>query len=103
MQKKKILEKDIAKYLSSKLRKLGIEHRRSAWIGRSHAPDFFIMVNGGEWVETKRPGEKPRAGQLAEHAKMESAGCRVFIITTFEEVEKYIADLQAARLPTKNN
>jgi hypothetical protein len=100
---KKILERDVAKYLSSKLRKLGIEHRRVTWIGRSHAPDFFVMINGGEWVETKRPGEKPRAGQLAEHEKMRAAGCRVFVLSTFEEVEKYIADLQAARLPKKNN
>ena len=90
MQKKKILERDIAKLLSSELKKLGIDHRRTAWIGRSHAPDFFVMVNGGEWIETKRPGERPRAGQLAEHEKMKAAGCRVFVITTFEEAEKYI-------------
>ncbi len=100
---KRILERDIAKYLSSELRKLGIEHRRVSWLGRSHAPDLFVFVNGGEWVETKRPGEKPRAGQLAEHEKMRAAGCRVFVLSTFEEVEKYIADLQAARLPEKDN
>lgn len=103
MQKKKILERDVARYLSSKLRKLGIEHRRVSWLGRSHAPDLFVFANGGEWVETKRPGEKPRAGQLTEHEKMKAAGCRVFVLSTFEEVEGYIADLQAARLPKKNN
>ena len=90
---KRILERDIAKYLSSELRKRRIEHRRAAWIGRSHAPDFFIMVNGGEWIETKRPGERPRAGQLAEHEKMKAAGCRVFVLSTFEEVEGYIASI----------
>lgn len=103
MQKKKILERDIAKLLSSELKKRYIEHRRVSWIGRSHAPDFFVMVNGGEWIETKRPGGKPRAGQLAEHEKMRAAGCRVFVLSTFEEVEKYIASLHAPRLSEKNN
>lgn len=103
MQKKKILERDTAKLLSSELKKRHIEHRRVSWIGRSHAPDFFVMINGGEWVETKRPGEKPRAGQLTEHEKMKAAGCRVFVLSTFEEVEGYIADLQAARLSEKDN
>lgn len=66
-------------------------HRKMRWISRRHSPDQFIALCGHVYlVEVKRPGEKPRPGQSREHARLRAQGVRVEVVSTMDEVEKFI-------------
>lgn len=70
----------INKFLA-RCKALNFEVRKCAWEGRRGAPDRFVMAGGWHyWVEFKAPGEKLRAHQEREIARMRKAGCRVHVI-----------------------
>lgn len=106
-----INERDIERYLVGVVVAHGGEVRKVQWIGRSGAPDRFVMlpdrigkityggVNGmmpevksiytpqSFWVELKAPGKVPTAVQLREHERMRKMGQRVLVIDSFEKVD----------------
>lgn len=67
----------------------GLEQRKVCWIGRRAAPDRVIFVDGGVYVELKRPGGKPRASQDMEHARMKAGGMKVYVVSTLDELEDF--------------
>lgn len=94
-------EADVEKYLVKRVKALGGEVRKVAWIGRSHAPDRLVMLpdfySGSVcdyaqtvWVELKAPGKKPRIGQINEHKRMRRLGQSVFVIDSREGVDKML-------------
>lgn len=50
---------------------------------RRHQPDIHF-------VELKAPGERPRPGQLREHARLQCLGCTVVVIDTKALVDLYV-------------
>lgn len=60
--------------------------------GARHFPDDLVTWPGGvmELVEEKRPGQKPRAGQLRDHARRAKLGVKVHIVATLEDVARYL-------------
>ena len=84
-------ERDIEKYLVKRVKELGGEIRKVKWIGRRHAPDRAVFLNGVHWPEVKAPGEKPRAGQVREHERMRKHGANVYTLDSFESVDSFIA------------
>lgn len=85
-------ESDVEKYLTERVRQLGGDTRKVAWIGRHGAPDRFVMLpRGCAWVELKAPGQKPRPSQEREHERLRSMGQRVEVIDSFESVEAFLA------------
>jgi hypothetical protein len=85
------VENAIEKYLHDRVKELGGEHRRIAWIGRRDAPDDLILLRGRSfYVECKRPGEKPRPGQEREHARLRAAGIQVHVVSTFAEIDELL-------------
>lgn len=95
---KRTKESDIRKALDERVKAYGGETRAAAWLGRKHCPDVFVMFPGEEpytvWVETKMPMKKATAGQAREHARMHAAGCIVLVITTIEELDKWLPPLK---------
>jgi len=102
---KPIRESQIEKYLVAQVKALGGECRKVRWIGRTNAPDRFVMLppyTDGVytrtrlpvWVELKAPGKKAKAGQLREHERMRGMGQRVEVIDSFEGVDKLIGEMR---------
>lgn len=86
-------ESTLEKYLLLSLKKINIETRKVKWLGRDGAPDRLILVKGGIWVELKAPGKLPRANQVDEHTVMRSAGMRVEVIDSKEQIDELIREL----------
>ena len=86
---KNVKESAIEDYLVDKCKKLGIPVRKVIWSGRRNAPDRLLMVNGGIWVETKRPDKsyKLTPGQVREHEVMRNAGMVVYCAYNKEDVD----------------
>ncbi len=81
-------ESAIRMYLRRRVQELGGEIRAMKWLGRDHAPDDFVMLPERHlFVESKRPGETARAGQVREHERMRAAGCEVLVLDTIEKID----------------
>lgn len=106
-----LLERDIEARLVQRVKQLGGEVRKVAWIGRNSAPDRVVMVPGpGEpglewktawartiWVELKAPGKAatfPRnaheRAQQREHERMRRMGQRVEVVDSYEQIEEIL-------------
>lgn len=100
-----MIEADVERHLAKRVRELGGEVRKVVWPGRRHAPDRLVLLpkrplQRGEWqpprgpahplVELKRPGEKPRAGQLREHERLRAAGFEVVVLDSKEAIDGWL-------------
>lgn len=86
-----MLEKDIEKYFNQQIKQAGGLSRKYTSPGRRGVPDRIAVMNGHVYfVELKRPGEKPRPDQLAEHRALEKNGVKVHVLDTKQAVDKWI-------------
>lgn len=87
------LEKDIEAYLVRQAKRLGALAYKFTAPGRRSVPDRLVLLPGGRacFIEVKRPGGKPTARQLAEHAKIRALGHRVHVADTREAVDEVLA------------
>lgn len=90
-------ESIVEDYFTNRILALGGETRKLKWIGRNHAPDRMVLLEGAQpcLAELKAPGKKPRPGQVREHERLRKYGYRVLVIDTHELVDQYFP------LPTK--
>lgn len=88
------LEADIEDYLVKEVEAAGGEVRKVVWLGRRHAPDRLVMLNGAHFVELKRPGEKPRSGQLREHERMRKHGLKVYVLSTYYGIDCFVEGIK---------
>jgi hypothetical protein len=93
-------ESEIEDHLVKRVKELGGEVRKVAWIGRKGAPDRLVMMPAVAftfdqpntiWVELKAPGEKAKPHQKREHDRMRDMGQRVVVIDSIEGVEELLA------------
>lgn len=107
-------ERDIEKYLVTRVAAIGGEVRKVKWIGRRGAPDRLVMLpecydpfdgSGSSrcpaktvWVELKRPGglatfpkNAHERKQDREHKRMRKVGQRVVVIDSLEGVEALLS------------
>lgn len=100
-------EGKIEAHLKRRVKELGGEVRKLAWIGRANAPDRLVMlpVNEMAWtsmpsrrrhplVELKAPGVKPSAAQLREHERLRAAGFFVLVLDSVEAVDSWIGTIR---------
>lgn len=81
-------ENQIEKHLHDRVKALGGEHRRLAWIGRNGANDDLILLPGRHvLVECKRPGKGATPAQSREHERLRAAGFEVFVVSTLAEID----------------
>lgn len=94
-------ERDIRRELKKRVESYGGEIRAVRWIGRRNAPDVLVLfvidlsiagrLRGTHiFIETKAPGGKPTAAQTREHMRMMEAGCVVLVISTLEQLDKWL-------------
>lgn len=95
-------ERSVENYLVRKVKAAGGEVRKLVTPGRRHAPDRLVLWRGFHgiayvearvhFVELKKPGEKPRAGQEREHQRLRDMGFSVFVLDTKAKVDRYIQE-----------
>lgn len=89
------LEIQVEDYLCAEVRKAGGDVRKAEWVGRRHCPDRRVMhPSRCCWVEVKRPGAKPRPGQVREHERMRALGEDVVVLSDHDEVDEFVAGLK---------
>lgn len=80
-------ESEIEAYLVKRVKELGGDTRKLKWIGRRGAPDRFVMLYGGFFIETKAPGKPLREEQKKEIKKMLKHGIAVWVADTLTRVD----------------
>lgn len=88
-------ERNVEQYLVDQVKALGGEIRKLEWIGRNGAPDRFVMLRGGRFVELKRPGKGLEAHQKREHKRMNEHGVYTWTLSTFEQVDNFINSIMS--------
>lgn len=90
---KPVRESTVEAYFCAAVTAAGGMTRKMEWVGRPHAPDRLTVLPGlgVVLVEMKRPGKAPRDGQEREHARLREHGAQVEVISTFQEVDDFIA------------
>lgn len=99
-------ERDIERALVQRVKALGGEVRKVAWIGRKAAPDRVVMfpryayiddIHSCVWVELKNPetiktfpANAHERAQHREHQRMRRVGQRVEVIGTIEQIEELL-------------
>lgn len=93
-------ESDIEAHLVRRVRELGGEVRKVAWIGRRGAPDRLVVLpadvcwhgaTNAVWVELKAPGQKAKPHQVREHERMRAMGQHVVVIDSIDGVEELLS------------
>lgn len=80
-------ESEVEAYLVRRVKELGGDTRKMKWIGRRGAPDRFVMLHGGFFVELKAPGGKLRVEQKREMDLMRRMGIRAYVATSAKDIE----------------
>lgn len=85
-------EKDIENYLKRKTKGLCFKFTSPGTIG---VPDrIVVMKTGVFFVEVKSPGKKPRPSQILMHKKIKAAGQPVWVVDSYESVDKALAEME---------
>lgn len=86
----KMKEAPIEKYLRDEVKKLGGEHRKVVYQGRTGSPDDWCFFPGGNLliVECKRPGKKPTAQQMDEIEWLCKKGFNATWVDSFEAIDR---------------
>lgn len=89
-----IIENDVEKRLIKKVKALGGLTFKFTSPSTKGVPDRIVIFRGGViFIELKRPGEVPSALQRYWLKELAFQGVSTQVISTFEEVDKFIAGL----------
>ena len=105
-------ESTIERHLVKRVKELGGEVRKVAWVGRKSAPDRLVLLPKmpffsdaaivyhyprAFWVELKNPdtiltfpANAHERAQAREHERMRALGQRVEVIGTLEQIEELL-------------
>jgi len=80
-------ESEVEAYLVKRVKELGGEIRKVKWIGRRGAPDRYVILYGGFFIEVKSPGERLRDEQKKEIKRLMQHGVSVWVADTPTRVD----------------
>ena len=92
-----MIESDVESYFNTEIAKAGGVTRK--FLGRMHNPDRIVIWPSVptrfiraevHFVELKKPGKKPRAGQARELKRLTKMGCVALYLDTKEKVDLYV-------------
>lgn len=90
-----MLEKNIEMYFNKQIKKMGGLSRKYTSPGRRGVPDRIAILNGHVYfVELKRPGQKPRPDQLAEHRALAKHDVKVYVLDSKYAVDVWLENLK---------
>lgn len=98
-------EKDIERKLVEKVKKHGGIAPKWVSPGYSGVPDRLIFLPHGKFglVETKAPGEKPRALQKNRHKFFRRLGFKVYVIDGVEEIDGVLDEIEGEKKKEKEH
>lgn len=84
-------EKDIESHLVKRVKECGGIPYKFVSPQRVGVPDRICVLPGNMilFVELKAPGQKPRPEQEREHKRLRDLGCKVLVLDTKEQVDRY--------------
>lgn len=90
------IEKDIEKKLVEKVKSRGGIAPKWVSPGYSGVPDRLIFLPRGKFglVETKAPGEKPRALQKSRHRLLRRLGFKVYVVDGVEVIDRILDEIE---------
>lgn len=88
-----VRESKIEAYLVKRVKAMGGEVRKVAFIRRRGAPDriVFFPFSVVIWIELKATGEKAKPHQVREHERMRRMGQRIEVVDSLERVEELLS------------
>ena len=92
-----IREDDIETYFHKRVKKAGGYTYKFTVPGRRNVPDRIMMLPGicMQFVELKKPGEKPTDAQVREHERIQRwSGFRVLLFDTKHDIDSYLSDYE---------
>ncbi len=90
-------EDDIEEHFRKRVIKAGGMSYKFTVPGRRNVPDRIMMLPGlcMQFVELKKPGEKPTEAQLREHERIQRwSGFRVLVWDTKYQIDSYLSDYE---------
>lgn len=88
-------ESKLENYFCKRAEGMGAVIRKAQWIGRRGAPDRKMHCRGfAAYVEFKAPGEKLRANQEREIAKLRAEGAIVLVIDSYRKADVVLTFLE---------
>ena len=99
MAVKKVLERDIKKYLLQEVKKHGGIARKLSYENRKNAPDWMIVLNGMVLIELKKPGDLPSPAQQREIDEIINNGGRAGYINSLKGVDQLMYSMRPSLLP----
>lgn len=91
MALRSIRESSVERCFTREVKKAGGLVRKIRYVGQRHATDRLVIWPGRiDFVELKRPGAKPRAGQAREHARLHARGASVWVIANKADMGFYL-------------
>jgi len=99
------LEKDIEKAVCDHAKQLGCLCYKFTSPSKRSVPDRLFILPDGKgvfFIEFKRRGQKPTAGQEIEIAKIRAKGVRVYVVDNKDAGRCVIADMMHRAKQTNN-
>lgn len=90
-----IREKTVEEYLKVKVKNMhGVAYKFIS-PGNNGMPDRLVCLPGGKifFVELKALNKKTRALQDLQIKKLQNLGCRVFVVDSFEGIDKLLEEI----------
>ncbi len=70
--------------------------RKCSWEGVRGAPDLLVLLPGVHaWIEAKAHNGALRPHQVREHARLQKAGCQVYVVYGEDQAESLVSHLVA--------
>lgn len=87
-----MIEAVVERHFVRRMREERWEQRKFTSPGRRHVVDRIVALSRGVtwWVELKRPGEKPRPGQVREHKRLMALGHLVTVLESKDDIDVWI-------------
>ncbi len=95
LEERRLLEKDIEKFLNDNIKKLGGRSYKFVSPGNSGVPDRIIFLPGGRiyFVELKTKKGRPSALQKLQRRRFKELGHEVYLLYGMDEVKEFLSEI----------
>lgn len=89
-------EGKVVALIRARVKDAGGEVRKCSWEGVRGAPDLLVLLPGVHaWIEAKAHNGVLKPHQVREHARLQNAGCQVYVVCGEEQAESLVSHLIA--------
>ena len=95
LEERRLLEKDIEKFLNDNIKKLGGRSYKFVSPGNSGVPDRIIFLPGGRiyFLELQTKKGRPSALQKLQRRRFKELGHEVYLLYGMDEVKEFLSEI----------